>query len=93
MKLKLFAAILALTALAAVAADSYGRISIYPFEKFKVPISFVKDKDNPLHFDDGNWCKDPAERKATLFFQDISKPLSTDSWFTLKGTFRAEGTG
>ena len=93
MKHKFFALIFVLTALAAVAADSFARVSIYPVEKFKVPLSFIQDKEKPLHFDNGNWCKDPAERKATLFFQDITKPLSAETWTTIKGTFRAEESG
>ena len=92
MNIRLFALIV-LVSLASFAEDNYGRVTIYPFQKQNVPVSYVLEKENPVFHTDGNWAKDPAVRKATLMLQNNTKALNTEEWTPFRATFRAGGTG
>ncbi len=93
MKLKLFALFALLGLMSFADEASLARMTIYPFRQERVPVSLVKEKDNPIFSSDGNWVKDSVERKATLLMQDPNKPLSTESWTPFRATFRADGNG
>ncbi len=82
---------LALTAVSAIAADSFARIDAVPRrDKPMVKISPVAtDTVTPEH---PIWMKDEIERTAaSLTFQDKKK--LTDEWKTYVFSFKAEGSG